>query len=60
MDDQKDLRKWLIENRSKWAQIAQESGVSVRTMANVVNGTDAHRRATLICLGNVKREWERK
>ena len=58
MQDTKVLRKWLVENRSKWPEISEKSGVSARTLAYLVSGYEREfRRSTLICLSNTMKSW---
>lgn len=55
--DTEVLRKWLIDSRGNWAEIARKAQVSPRTMSNIVSGTyDAPRKLTLRALNDVRRK----
>lgn len=55
--DTEILRKWLIDSRGNWMEIARRSHVSLRTLSNIVSGTyEAPRQLTLRALDGVRRK----
>ena len=53
------IRQWLIASKGDWATIAYRSGVSIRTLSNIVaEHYTAPRKMTLRCLDEIRRKMK--